>query len=71
MYLKFTLRDCNLVVYFSMRDMHRKKLEKIREERKTQLGFDHSRFSQHEALKESKTKTFIHKVNQQNEEITR
>ena len=49
---------------------HLKKLSQIRLERKTQLQFDHNRNSQLQNIKQVKSKTFAHKFNQQNNNIT-
>ena len=54
-----------------MYEQHKKKLNKIYEERKSQLAYDSQRLSQFEQIKESKTKSFIHKFNQANSSIAK
>lgn len=54
-----------------MYEQHKKKLTKIYEERKSQLGYDSSRISQFDHIKESKTKSFINKFNQTNTAIAK
>ena len=54
-----------------MYEQHKKKLMKIYEERKSQLGLDNNRLSQFDQIKESKTKSFINKFNQANTNIAK
>ena len=54
-----------------MYEQHKKKLMKIYEERKSQLGFDNNRVSHFDHIKESKTKSFISKFNQTNTNIAK
>jgi hypothetical protein len=46
-------------------DVHKKKLDRIREDRKTQLGYDYNRINHIETIKDVKSKSFAHKFNEQ------
>ncbi len=48
---------------------HLKKLDRIREERKTNLNLDHSRQSHLQHIKDTKSRSFAHKFNEQNYQI--
>lgn len=50
-------------------EKHIKKLDRIREERRNQLQYDHSRTTQMQLIKEGKSKTFANRFNEHNLQI--